>query len=93
MTLTAGELIILDQGHDGLTTPKVASEIGYPAGRIYLFFESVDDPIKRPAHFRQAYTESTYWTSIKSMAMQARIRFRISRSAKVNRFWLNILKR
>jgi len=89
MTLTAGEQIILEQGHDGLTTRNVASEVGYTAGTIYLFFENADDPIKRPAHFRQAYTESTYWISIKRMAMQARSRFRIFRTTKGCRSWLN----
>ncbi|MCG8060571.1 MAG: TetR/AcrR family transcriptional regulator [Candidatus Thiodiazotropha endolucinida] len=43
MALEAAEQIILEEGHDGLTARKVASEIGYTVGTIYLVFENLDD--------------------------------------------------
>lgn len=43
MALEAAEQIILEEGHDGLTARKVASEIGYTVGTLYLVFENLDD--------------------------------------------------
>ena len=45
MALKAAEQIILEQGHDGLTARKVASEIGYTVGTLYLIFENLNDLI------------------------------------------------
>lgn len=45
MALEAAEQIIVEHGHDGLTARKVASEIGYTVGTLYLVFENLDDLI------------------------------------------------
>lgn len=45
MAMEAAEQIILEQGHDRLTARKVASEIGYTVGTLYLVFENLDDLI------------------------------------------------
>ncbi len=45
MALEAAEQIILEHGHDRLTARKVASEIGYTVGTLYLVFENLDDLI------------------------------------------------
>jgi AcrR family transcriptional regulator len=45
MALEAAEQIIVEQGHDGLTARKVASEIGYTVGTLYLVFENLNDLI------------------------------------------------
>jgi len=45
MALEAAEQIILEQGQEGLTARKVASEIGYTVGTLYLVFENLDDLI------------------------------------------------
>ncbi len=45
MALEAAEQIILEQGHDGLTARKVASEIGYTVGTLYLVFKNLNDLI------------------------------------------------
>jgi AcrR family transcriptional regulator len=45
MALKAAEQIIVEQGHDRLTARKVASEIGYTVGTLYLVFENLDDLI------------------------------------------------
>ena len=45
MAMEAAEQIIVEQGHDGLTARKVASEIGYTVGTLYLNFENLDDLI------------------------------------------------
>lgn len=45
MAMEAAEQIILEQGHDRLTARKVASEIGYTVGTLYLVFENIDDLI------------------------------------------------
>ena len=45
MVLAAAEHIIVEQGPDGLTARKVASEIGYTVGTLYLVFENLDDLI------------------------------------------------
>jgi len=45
MALAAAEQIIVEQGHDGLTARKVASEIGYTVGTLYLVFDNLDDMI------------------------------------------------
>ena len=43
MALAAAEQIIVEQGPSGLTARKVASEIGYTVGTLYLVFENLDD--------------------------------------------------
>mgnify|MGYP002713270053 CR=1 FL=1 len=43
MALEVAEQIIPDEGHDALTARKVASEIGYTVGTLYLVFENLDD--------------------------------------------------
>jgi AcrR family transcriptional regulator len=45
LALAAAEQIIVEQGPGGLTARKVASEIGYTVGTIYLVFENLDDLI------------------------------------------------
>jgi len=45
MALEAAERIIVEHGYDGLTARKVASEIGYTVGTLYLVFENLDDLI------------------------------------------------
>ena len=45
MAMGAAEQIILEQGHGRLTARKVASEIGYTVGTLYLVFENLDDLI------------------------------------------------
>ncbi len=45
MALAAAEQIIVEQGSDGLTARKVASEIGYTVGTLYLVFANLDDLI------------------------------------------------
>lgn len=43
MALAAAEQIIVEQGPSGLTARKVASEIGYTVGTLYLVFENLND--------------------------------------------------
>jgi len=45
MVLEAAEQIIVEHGHGGLTARKVASEIGYTVGTLYLVFKNIDDLI------------------------------------------------
>lgn len=45
MALAAAEQIIVEQGPGGLTARKVAGEIGYTVGTLYLVFENLDDLI------------------------------------------------
>lgn len=45
MALSAAERIIVEHGHDGLTARKVAIEIGYTVGTLYLVFDNLDDLI------------------------------------------------
>ncbi|MEW8024885.1 MAG: hypothetical protein AB2803_14445 [Candidatus Thiodiazotropha sp.] len=45
MALEAAEQIILEQGHPCLAACKVASEIGYTAGALYLDFENLNNLI------------------------------------------------
>ncbi len=45
MAMEAAEQIILEQGHKGLTARKVAQEIGYAVGTLYLVFENLDNLI------------------------------------------------
>jgi AcrR family transcriptional regulator len=43
LVLEAAESIIRAQGLSGLTVRKIANEIGYSAGTLYLVFENLDD--------------------------------------------------
>lgn len=43
MALAAGEKIVSEQGHAGLSARKVASAIGYTVGTLYLVFDNLDD--------------------------------------------------
>jgi len=45
MVLTAAENIVIDEGFRALTVRKVALEIGYTVGSIYMVFENMDDLI------------------------------------------------
>jgi AcrR family transcriptional regulator len=45
MALLASESIIVTEGVGGLSTRKVASEIGYSAGTLYQVFKNLDDLI------------------------------------------------
>jgi len=45
MALTAAENIVIAQGLAGLSARKIASEIGYTVGTLYLVFENIDDLI------------------------------------------------
>lgn len=45
MALDAAERIIMQQGHEGLSARKVANEIGYTVGTLYLIFANLDDLI------------------------------------------------
>jgi AcrR family transcriptional regulator len=45
MVLTAAEGIVIEEGFNALTVRKVAMEIGYTVGSIYMVFENMDDLI------------------------------------------------
>jgi len=45
MALAAAEKIVAEQGLEGLSARKVAAEIGYTVGTLYLVFENIDDLI------------------------------------------------
>lgn len=45
MALKAAEAIVEREGAAGLSTRKIANEIGYTAGSLYLIFENLDDLI------------------------------------------------
>ena len=45
MVLSAAENIVIDEGFNALTVRKVAMEIGYTVGSIYMVFENMDDLI------------------------------------------------
>jgi AcrR family transcriptional regulator len=45
MALTAAEKIVVEQGYEGLSARKVAAQIGYTVGTLYLVFENIDDLI------------------------------------------------
>lgn len=45
MVLSAAEKIVIDEGFNALTVRKVAMEIGYTVGSIYMVFENMDDLI------------------------------------------------
>ncbi|HXH04142.1 MAG TPA: WHG domain-containing protein [Candidatus Competibacteraceae bacterium] len=45
MALQAAEKIIVEQGYAGLSARKVATEIGYTVGSLYLVFRNLDDLI------------------------------------------------
>jgi AcrR family transcriptional regulator len=45
MALTAAEKIVEEQGYEGLSARKVAAQIGYTVGTLYLVFENIDDLI------------------------------------------------
>ncbi|WP_347257539.1 WHG domain-containing protein [Methylocaldum sp.] len=47
MALKAAEAIVEREGAAGLSTRKIANEIGYTAGSLYLIFENLDDLIFR----------------------------------------------
>lgn len=43
MVLKAAETIVTEEGYSALTVRKVAMEIGYTVGSIYMVFENMDD--------------------------------------------------
>lgn len=45
MALQAAETIVAREGAAGLSTRKIANEIGYTVGSLYLIFENLDDLI------------------------------------------------
>lgn len=45
MALEAAEVIVVEQGLEGLSARKVAAAIGYTVGTLYLVFENIDDLI------------------------------------------------
>ena len=45
MALVAAEKMILANGKDGLSARKVAQEIGYTVGTLYLVFKNLDELI------------------------------------------------
>lgn len=45
MVLNAAENIVVDEGFNALTVRKVAMEIGYTVGSIYMVFQNMDDLI------------------------------------------------
>jgi AcrR family transcriptional regulator len=45
MALTAAEQIVAREGYNGLSARKVAKEIGYTVGTLYLVFTNLDDLI------------------------------------------------
>jgi AcrR family transcriptional regulator len=45
MALAAAEKIVVEQGYEGLSARKVAAQIGYTVGTLYLVFENIDDLI------------------------------------------------
>ena len=45
MVLAVAEMIVEEQGYEGLSARKVATAIGYTVGTLYLVFENLDDLI------------------------------------------------
>ena len=45
MVLRAAETIVIEEGFNALTVRKVAMEIGYTVGSIYMVFQNMDDLI------------------------------------------------
>jgi AcrR family transcriptional regulator len=45
LALAAAEKIVEEQGYEGLSARKVAAQIGYTVGTLYLVFENIDDLI------------------------------------------------
>ncbi len=45
MVLSAAENIVIEEGFNALTVRKVAMEIGYTVGSIYMVFQNMDDLI------------------------------------------------
>lgn len=45
MAMEAAEKIVMEQGHNKLTARKVAQEIGYAVGTLYLVFDNLDNLI------------------------------------------------
>jgi Uncharacterized protein conserved in bacteria len=45
MALAAAERIVAQQGYTGLSARKIAAEIGYTVGSLYLVFRNLDDLI------------------------------------------------
>ena len=45
MALQAAEKIVVEQGFEGLSARKVAKDIGYTVGTLYLVFDNIDDLI------------------------------------------------
>lgn len=45
MVLKAAETIVIEEGFNALTVRKVAMEIGYTVGSIYMVFQNMDDLI------------------------------------------------
>jgi len=45
MALEAAENIIIQQGYKGLTARKIATEMGYTVGTLYLIFKNLDELI------------------------------------------------
>jgi len=43
LALTAAEALVAEGGHKALSARKVAAEIGYTVGTLYLVFENLDD--------------------------------------------------
>ena len=45
MAIAAAEALVAREGYGGLTARKVAAEIGYTVGTLYLIFDNLDDLI------------------------------------------------
>lgn len=45
MALAAAEKIVSEQGYQGLSARKIANQIGYTVGTLYLVFDNLDDLI------------------------------------------------
>ena len=45
MALDAAEKIIIEQGYKGLSARKIAAEMGYTVGTLYLIFKNLDELI------------------------------------------------
>ena len=65
MALQAAEQLINDNGYKGLSARKVATEIGYTVGTLYLIFKNQDEFI---LHINSRTLDELYQAMEKSMA-------------------------
>ena len=67
MAIRAAEKLVMEQGIEALTTRKVAAEMGYTSGTLYLVFKNLDDLVLQV----NGRTLDTMAAVIRSAAAQA----------------------